>query len=254
MGDKPKIGIFKLSSCDGCQAIFLDIPFLLEHCEVVYWVLGKSNLYLGEIDIAFVEGSVSTPEEAEFLKEIRERSKILVTIGACATSGGIQALRNFMSTSEFTRVYPKPDLINVLEKSTPVSEWVKVDYEIYGCPINPTILENFVKSYLHNKRPMIPDYPLCMECKIRGNICVMDAYGIPCLGPVVRAGCGALCPSVRRGCYGCFGPCKGANISSLISWFGNKGLSDEEIKRLFQNENAYSKEFRKVLEREIEGI
>ncbi len=248
---KPRVGIFKLSSCDGCQAQLLDVPQIWEHIEIVYWQLGKSENRLEEVDIAFVEGSVSTEEEREFLEKIRSLSKILVTIGACATSGGIQALRNFMKKEEFLSVYPKPEFINTLEKSRAVKDFVKVDYEIWGCPINPSLIENFIKAYLYNKRPMIPDYPLCMECKIKGNICVIDAYGIPCLGPVVKAGCGAICPSFKRGCYGCFGPCKNPNIESLISWFKNMGISGEEIRRLFENENAYAEEFRKVLEGEF---
>lgn len=245
---KPKVGIFKFSSCDGCQAIILDLPSFWKFCEVRYWLLGKTKRDLEEVDIAFVEGSISTKGEEDFIKEVREKSRVLVTIGACATSGGIQALRNFGRFEEFRSVYPHPEFIETLGKSTAIKEHVNVDYEIFGCPINPAILENFIKAYLFNKRPMIPDYPLCMECKLRGNVCVMDAYGIPCLGPVVKSGCGAICPSFRRGCYGCFGPCKDPNISSLVSWFRNMGLSDEDIRLLFENENAYAEEFRKFLE------
>ncbi len=251
MGKKLKIGIFKLSSCDGCQANFFDLPSLWEYCEVVHWLLGGWAGEPEDMDVAFVEGSVSIEEEAQKLRDIRERSQILVTIGACATSGGVQALRNFGDLRSFKEVYPNPEFIEVLEKSTPVKEHVRVDYEIFGCPINPRSLESFIKAILHNRRPEIPDYPLCMECKLRGNICVIDAYQIPCLGPVVRSGCGALCPSVKRGCYGCFGPCKGANIESLVSWFKGMGLSSEEVRELFRNENAYSESFRKVVEGDI---
>ncbi len=250
---KLRAGVFKLSSCDGCQATLFDLPQLWDYLDFKYWLLGKRDNSLEPIDIAFVEGSVSTRGEEEFIKEIRDKSNILVTIGACATSGGIQALRNFGRPEEFTSVYPKKEFIKVLDRSTPVKEHVKVDFEIYGCPINPLILENLVKALIHNKRPEIPSYPLCMECKLRGNVCVMDAYGIPCLGPVVRAGCGALCPSVKRGCYGCFGPSKDPNVSSLVSWFRNMGLSEEEVRRLFENENAYAEEFRSLLEGELGG-
>ena len=250
---KLRAGVFKFSSCDGCQATLFDLPQLWDYLDFKYWLLGKRDNSLEPIDIAFVEGSVSTKGEEEFIKEIRDKSNILVTIGACATSGGIQALRNFGRLEEFVSVYPKKEFIKVLDRSTPVKEHVKVDFEIYGCPINPLILENLVKALLHNRRPEIPSYPLCMECKLRGNVCVMDAYGIPCLGPVVRAGCGALCPSVKRGCYGCFGPCKDPNVSSLVSWFRNMGLSEEEVRRLFENENAYAEEFRSILEGELGG-
>lgn len=244
---KPKVGIIKLSSCDGCQSVFIDSKELFENCEIVYWILGKTGGKIEDMDIAFVEGSVSTEEEEKLVKEVREKSKVVVTIGACATSGGIQALKNFAKEGEFEKIYPNPEFIKVLDKITPVKEHIKVDYEIYGCPVNSSIVENFVKSYIYNKRPVIPDYPLCMECKVRNRICVMDAYGIPCLGPIVRAGCGALCPSVKRGCYGCFGPCKNPNIEALTEWFKKMGLSEEDIKLMFENENAYSEEFGKVL-------
>ncbi|RLJ70468.1 coenzyme F420-reducing hydrogenase gamma subunit [Hydrogenivirga caldilitoris] len=251
--DKLRVGVFKFSSCDGCQAVFLDLPQLWDYLDFRYWLLGRSKRVLEPLDIAFVEGSVSTQEEAEFIREIREKTRVLVTIGACATSGGIQALRNFKNMREFTSLHPEGMFIRVLDKSTPVKEHVKVDYEIYGCPINPQILEGFIKAILYNKKPVIPDYPLCMEYKLRGNVCVMDAYSIPCLGPIVKAGCGALCPSVKRGCYGCFGPCKEPNVESLINWFKGIGLKEGDIISLFENENAYADEFRKVLEGKVEG-
>ncbi len=252
MGKRLRIGIFKLSSCDGCQTAFMDSPSLWELCEVVYWLLGTSRRGVKEVDVAFVEGSVYTPEERELVTEVRERAETLVTVGACATSGGIQALRNFMEEKEFLSTYPSPEHLKVLSRSLPVSEVVEVDHEIYGCPVNPRIVESFVVSLVHNRRPQIPQHPLCMECKLRGNVCVLDAYGIPCLGPVVRAGCGALCPAVGRGCYGCFGPFRDANVDSLVSWFRQLGIGKEEIRRLFQNENAYAPEFRKVLEADLE--
>jgi len=245
---KPKVGIFKLSSCDGCQAQFFDIPRVWDYVEIVFWFLGKSDNKIMDMDIAFVEGSVSTKEEEETVKEVRKRAKMVVTIGACATSGGIQALRNFMKREDFIGIYPHPHFIETLEKSIPVNEVIEVDYEIWGCPVNSSLLESFINSYIHNKRPPVPDFPLCMECKIKGNICVMDAYGIPCLGPVVKAGCGAICPSFKRGCYGCFGPCKNPNTDALISWFRNMGLKDENIRRMFENENAYSPDFRRIVE------
>jgi len=250
---KLRIGIFKLSSCDGCQTALMDQPSLWDLCEVAYWLLGADRKDPPEVEVAFVEGSVSTPEEREFLKRVRERSRILVSLGACATSGGIQALRNFMAEEDYLRIYPQPEHLRILSGSLPVGEVVQVDQEIYGCPVNPKLFENFLISYLYNKKPRIPDYPLCMECKLRGNICVMDAYGIPCLGPVVRAGCGALCPAVGRGCYGCFGPCRNPNLKSLTDWFEHLGVSRKEIREMFRNENAYAPEFRKVLEEYLEG-
>jgi coenzyme F420-reducing hydrogenase gamma subunit len=246
-----RVGIFKLSSCDGCQAVLLDLREAWDYMEVKHWVLGGYRGDVAELDLALVEGSVSTEEEEELVRSVRERAELLVALGACATSGGIQALRNFINGEECLSLYPRREFIKVLPKATPVKDHVKVDYEIYGCPVSPRILENFIKALLHNKRPEIPDYPLCMECKLHGNPCVMDAYGIPCLGPVVRAGCGALCPSVKRGCYGCFGPCREPNTEALVSWLRGMGMSEEEIRDLFANENAYSEEFRRVLEGEV---
>ncbi len=243
-----KTCIVKLSSCDGCQATILDLPELWDHLDVRYWLLGRSGGVIEKVDLALVEGSVSTEEEIELIREVRRRAERLVAIGACATSGGVQALRNFGKLEDFLSVYPRGDTLRVFERATPVKEHVRVDYEVYGCPLNPKILENLVKAFLHNRRPEIPNYPLCMECKTHANVCVMNAHGIPCLGPVVRAGCGALCPSLGRGCYGCFGPCENPNVRSLVSWFRSMGLGPEEIRRLFANENAYAEEFRRVLE------
>ncbi len=235
---KKKVGIFKLSSCDGCQATFFNVhvPF-----EVVYWQLGKSESIFEEVDIAFVEGSVSTQEEKEWLCMIRKKSKMLVAIGACAVSGGIQALRNFGNLEDFLRIYPNPQWIKADEKSLPLKEVVKVDYEMPGCPINAQVLQDFMDAIKHNRHPAIPDYPLCMQCKKLGYPCVMDLKGFVCLGPITNAGCGALCPSVGRGCYGCFGPCKGANVGAFVNWLKEQGLYSREI---FENENAYAEPIR----------
>ncbi|WP_333784711.1 oxidoreductase [Thermocrinis sp.] len=243
MGDrKLSVGIFKLSSCDGCQAVFfeVDMPF-----EVVYWQLGKSDSVFEDVDIAFVEGSVSTEEEREKLYEIREKSKLLVAIGACAVSGGIQALRNFGDFENVLRVYPEPNWLKVSEKSLPIKEVVKVDYEIPGCPINAQVLQDFINAIKHNRRPAVPNYPLCMQCKRLGYACVTDLKGLVCLGPITNAGCGALCPSVGRGCYGCFGPCEGANVKAFVSWLKGQGLYSREI---FENENAYAEPIREVIQ------
>jgi len=236
------VGIFKLSSCDGCQAVFfeVDMPF-----EIVYWQLGKSDSVFEEVDIAFVEGSVSTEEERERLCIIREKSKVLVAIGACAVSGGIQALRNFGNLEEFLKIYPNPQWLKVDEKSLPLREVVKVDYEIPGCPISAQVLQDFINAFKHNRRPAVPDYPLCMQCKRLGYACVMDLKGLVCLGPITNAGCKALCPSVGRGCYGCFGPCKGANVKAFVSWLKEQGLYSREI---FENENAYAEPIREVIQ------
>ncbi|WP_448587245.1 NADH-quinone oxidoreductase subunit B family protein [Thermocrinis sp.] len=236
-----KVGIFKLSSCDGCQAVFfeVDMPF-----EIVHWQLGKSNSIFESVDVAFVEGSVSTEEEREWLLKIRENSKLLVAIGACAVSGGVQALRNFGKLEEFLKIYPNPYWVKVDEKSLPLEEVVKVDYKIPGCPISKDVLQSFIDAIKHSRHPSLPNYPLCMQCKRLGYPCVMDLKGLVCLGPITHAGCGALCPSVGRGCYGCFGPCDGANVKAFTDWLKERGIYSREI---FENENSYSQPLREVL-------
>jgi coenzyme F420-reducing hydrogenase gamma subunit len=134
------------------------------------------------------------------------QQRTLITIGACATAGGIQALRNFKDVREFTQaVYARPDFIDTLATSTPIKAHVNVDFELHGCPINKHQLLEVLAAFLNARKPNTPSHSVCVECKLRGTACVL-VRGIPCLGPVTHAGCGAICPAYNRGCYGCFGP------------------------------------------------
>ena len=211
---KPTLAVWKLASCDGCQLTLLDcedeLLAMAGAVEIAHFTEATSAHAEGPYDVSLVEGSVTTERDARRIVEIRAASRMLVTIGACATSGGIQALRNFADVAEFTSVvYARPDYISTLATSTGVADHVKVDFELRGCPIDKRQLIEVIAAFLAGRKPNVRAHSVCMECKRAGRVCVMVAHGTPCLGPVTQAGCGALCPSVGRGCYGCFGPAPG---------------------------------------------
>ncbi|MBZ0319797.1 MAG: oxidoreductase [Anaerolineae bacterium] len=247
---KPKLAVWKFASCDGCQLSILDcedeLLAVAGAVEIAYFPEATRSTVRGPYDISLVEGSVTTYHDAKRIQQIRVNSKFLVTIGACATSGGIQALRNFKEVDEFIRiVYARPSYIETLERSTPISEHVFVDFELRGCPINKYQLVEVLSAYLHGRKPNTPAYSVCVECKRRSTTCVMVASGTPCLGPVTHAGCGALCPAYHRGCYGCFGPMETPNTASLSAQWQELGVTEEGLVRAFRGFNAYSEAFRK---------
>lgn len=247
---KPKLAVWKFASCDGCQLSLLDCEDeLLEVAgavEIAYFLEASRAVISGPYDISLVEGSITTPHDAERIHRIRKVSKYLITIGACATAGGIQALRNFKDVKEFISiVYANPSYIETLSKSTPIADHVFVDFELRGCPINKYQLIEVISAFLNGRKPNIPTYSVCMECKRNGNVCVMVAKGAPCLGPVVQAGCGALCPSYSRGCYGCFGPKETPNVFALAEHLNKTGMKSADIVRVLRNFNSYSEPFRK---------
>ena len=250
---KPKIAVFKFASCDGCQLSLLDAEDeLLEvvgAVDLAYFPEASRNMRKGPYDIGLVEGSITTHHDAESIQQIRRQCRTLVTIGACATAGGIQALRNWKDVNEFVRyVYASPDYIHTLKMSTPVAEHVPVDFELRGCPINKMQLVELISATLAGRRPNIPTYSVCLECKRRGNVCIAVAEGQVCLGPVTQAGCGAICPAFGRGCYGCFGPMESPNAGSLAEQLERTGKSNPEIVRAFRLFNAWSWQFRQVSE------
>lgn len=245
---RPSLAVWKFASCDGCQLSLLDCEDeLLALAETVhighFTEMSRSTVH-GPYDLSLVEGSITAPNDAERILQVRHASRRLVTIGACATAGGIQALRNFASSGEYpTAVYARPEYISTLETSTPVSAHVPVDIELHGCPINRRQLLEVITAYLAGRRPVIPVHSVCQECKARGTVCVLVARGTPCLGPVTRAGCGALCPALDRGCYGCFGPSETANTSALADRLRSDGLSEGDVTRLFRTFNACAPAF-----------
>jgi len=247
---KPKLGVWKFASCDGCQLSLLDcedeLLAVVGEVEIAYFLEASRAVVKGPYDVSVVEGSITTPHDAERVRQARKASKFLVAIGACATAGGIQALRNFKDVKEFTRiVYARPEYISTLAQSTPISDHVPVDFELRGCPINKYQLLEVINAFLNGRKPNVPPYSVCIECKRRGTVCVMVADGTPCLGPVTQAGCGAICPAYRRGCYGCYGPMDTPNTASLSAWWSRLGVSEEGIVRGFRGFNAYAEAFRK---------
>lgn len=235
---KPSLAVWKFSSCDGCQLTLLDCEDeLLQIAEIVdirqFQEATRASLP-GPYDISLVEGSVTTEEERRRIQEIRRDSRILVTIGACATAGGIQALRNTKDHASLkAAVYPSPEFIEALETSTPIADHVPVDFELRGCPIDKGQLIETLIALLKGRKPAVPDYSQCAECKLAGTACVMVTKGVPCLGPATQGGCGNLCPKVGRGCYGCFGPKEGANAQALADEFARLGVERAAIRDLF---------------------
>lgn len=251
---RPKLAVWKFSSCDGCQLSLLDcedeLLAVAENVEIAYFLEATRAEVKGPYDVSLVEGSISTPYDAERIHKVRRQSKVLITIGACATSGGIQALRNFQDVEELTRaVYTHPEYIDTLNKSTAISDHVPVDFELHGCPIDKYQLLEVINAHLNARKPVVPNYSQCIECKRHGTVCVMVSKGAPCMGPVVQAGCGNLCPSVGRGCYACFGPKETPNAQSLAQWFGAElGQGPRQVRDLFRGFTAAAEPFRKESE------
>ena len=240
---RPKLAVWKFASCDGCQLTLLncedDLIPLANAVQIAYFPEATRAVVEGPYDLSLVEGSITTPEDLDRIQDIRAMSRRLVTIGACATSGGIQALRNFSDVAEFRSVvYAHPEYIETLARATPISAHVQVDLELRGCPVDKGQLLEVLAAELHGRRPRIPTYSVCTECKRRGNVCVTVAHGTPCSGPVTQAGCGALCPSFERGCYGCFGPQDTANTASLSSRLADLGMPRRDLMRLYRTFNA----------------
>jgi sulfhydrogenase subunit delta len=247
---KPTLAVWKFASCDGCQLTLLNCEDqLLEvaaSVQIASFPEASREVIAGPYDLSLVEGSITTPADAQRIRDVREASRFLVTIGACATAGGIQALRNFGDVEEFSRlVYARPDYIATLSTSTAIADHVDVDFELRGCPIDRRQLLDVVAAFLHGRRPNVRGHSVCIECKRAGITCVMVAHGTPCLGPVTQAGCGALCPSYARGCYGCFGPMEAPNTAALAAWWQRLGVDDPGLVRVFRTFNANAAPFRK---------
>jgi coenzyme F420-reducing hydrogenase gamma subunit len=247
---RPSLAVWKFASCDGCQLSLLDLEdellALVGAVDIFYFLEMTRAVVEGPYDISLVEGSITTPHDAERIKAVRESSRLLITIGACATSGGIQSLRNYAALEDYVAaVYANPAYIDALGTSTPVSDHVAVDYELRGCPINRYQLLEVVTATLAGRAPRVPTYPVCQECKADSNVCLLVAGDTPCLGPVTRAGCGALCPSVGRGCFGCFGPAATVNTPSLAERFTADGAKPAHLVRLFRSFTASAPEFAK---------
>ncbi len=248
---KPTLAVWKFASCDGCQLTLLDcedeLLAVADRVDIAYFLEASSATVDGPYDVSLVEGSITTAHDVERIQEVRRQSRFLVTIGACATAGGIQALRNFGDVEELLRiVYATPSFVSTLDTSTPIADHVPVDFELRGCPIDKRQLLEVIGAHLAGRSPNVPNHSVCIECKQRGNVCVMVAHGAPCLGPATHAGCGALCPTYHRGCYGCFGPAETPNTEALAEALTRGGMAAPDVRRLFHTFNAWSEPFRDV--------
>ena len=253
MRAKPKLAVWKFASCDGCQLSLLDcedeLLTLCDEVEIARFTEATRRELPPPYDVSLVEGSVTTSRDLTRIQTIRRESRWLITIGACATSGGIQALRNFGSVADFAAaVYARPEYIDSLETSTPIEAHVKVDYQLRGCPVNKRQLLEVVSAFVHGRSPMIGSYSVCQECKLAGQVCVLVAQGAACLGPVTHAGCGAICPGYNRGCYGCYGPQDHPNPGALSERLRLLGATSRELVHLYRNFNAADEEFRAASE------
>jgi coenzyme F420-reducing hydrogenase gamma subunit len=248
-GRRPRLAVFKFASCDGCQLTLLDcedeLLAIAGAVEIAYFAEARRQMLKGPYDVTLVEGSITTEEEVERINEVRRQSRLLVSIGACAISGGIQALRNWTDVKELINiVYATPAYINTLDHSRPISDFVPVDFELRGCPISKQQLLELITSLLIGRQPRVPSHSVCLECKWQGTVCVMVAQGVACLGPATQAGCGALCPAYHRGCYGCFGPVETPNPTALGERFITLGQNRTQVSLAFRSFNGYMPAFR----------
>lgn len=247
-GRRPTLAVWKFASCDGCQLSLLDcedeLLDIAGAVDIAYFLEASTATVDGPYDVSLVEGSVTTAADEARIREIRRQSSTLVTIGACATAGGIQALRNFGDVDDYLSiVYADPRYIDALATSTPISAHVTVDLELRGCPISRAQLVEVISALLHHRRPAVRSHSVCAECKGRGLVCVTVADGTPCLGPVTHAGCDALCPAYRRGCYGCFGPMDHPNVAAMVELLRASGLDDRDRIRLLRTFNVAAPAF-----------
>lgn len=247
--NKPRLSVHKFTSCDGCQLAFLNageaLLILSELVEIVQFAeAGLVASVHEKVDIAVVEGSISMPGEIERIKQIRDNSQYLITIGACATAGGIQALRQAVDSQDWmASIYASPEYIQTLKTSTPISAHVRVDCELWGCPVNTEQVMGAIRALLFHSTPRINREAVCMQCKRRGYVCVMVTKKQVCMGPVTQTGCGALCPSVGRGCYACYGPKENSNTQSLGKSFLQQGLTHDQVAQQFLHINNQAPAF-----------
>jgi sulfhydrogenase subunit delta len=250
---KPTVAVYKFSSCDGCQLSILnmedDLLDLANAIDIAFFLEATRAQRPGPYDIAIVEGSITTPHEIERIKEVRANAKAVIALGTCATAGGIQALRNFADADEYAKVvYGHPEYLHYLKSATPIAEHILVDLELWGCPVNKAQVIEVIVALLNNRRPNLPAHSVCLECKRRNTTCVIVDKGIPCIGPATQAGCGAICPSMGRGCYGCFGPARDVNTDSMAAMLQKMERYPGETARLFRGIAGYAPTFRTIVD------
>ena len=240
---KPKVAFFDFTSCEGCQldALNLDgdeVLALLSAVDIVNFREVKTERE-DNYDIAFIEGSISRESEIPRLQKIREQAKVVLALGACACIGGINCLKNHIPMEEALRaVYGEDAKYYDTIPARPVNAVVSVDYYVRGCPPQPAELLKVVKALLLGKKPDIPNHPVCVECKMAGNVCVFER-NMTCLGPVTRAGCGAICVSSGRHCWGCRGLVEDPNIDSEKDILKKYGLTVDQVIDKFKIYDTY---------------
>jgi sulfhydrogenase subunit delta len=246
---KPRLAVFKFASCDGCQLQLLscedELLSLADSLDIVHFLEASSHIESGPYDVALVEGSITTYADQRRIQEVRRQSRTLITIGACATAGGIQALRNWSDRKDFLHcVYAHPEYIDTLSTSTAIADHVRVDFELRGCPINRLQLIEVLRSILSGRKPRTPTHSVCLDCKRRGTVCIAVVRDEACLGPITQSGCGAICPAYNRSCYGCFGPAAQANCDGLADRYLQDRVSAVQLVPLLRNFNSNASAFR----------
>lgn len=259
---KPKIGIYALTSCYGCQLSIAMISKLLEVADIInfksFYMLSSNSSMHEKVDIAFVEGSVSTKRDLEELKEIRENATILVAMGACAINGGVQSWTDKEKdySDLYSTVYGSKKIKFKGVKATPIEKHVKVDYKLPGCPPEEEEIIYFIATFHFGTWPEEKDYPVCQECRIAGNPCILIEKGEPCLGPITTAGCNARCISFGIPCIGCRGPIENdtAWFDSLAKVFKEKKFSEEYIRTRMSIFGAHNPNLDKLLEKAFKDV
>lgn len=234
---RPKVAVFSFTSCEGCQLQILNLEeeftTLLGQIDFVNFREMMSEK--GEdYQIAFIEGSITRESEICELKHIREKAGVLIALGACAHLGGVNVLKNLHSQDTWLKsVYGREDIFSDTIPVKRVRDVVDVDYEMPGCPIDKGEFLRFIKALLLNIKPRLPDYPVCVECRSKGTVCLVEQGGW-CLGSVTIAGCDAICPTYKESCTGCRGLVEGPNIESLFNILMEKGFSRRDIYSKFE--------------------
>lgn len=251
-----RVAVFKFTSCSGCQLSFLNMETelldLAGAVEIAFFAMASSSMKPGPYDLAFVEGGISCAHDVERIEMVRRQSGIVVAIGNCAVHGGPQALRNWLSLYELKRsVYPEPDLVECFPTSKGIAEYIPVDGLLEGCPVDKGHLQEYIVSTIMGKAPEISTRSVCLDCKMKANVCLLVAEGVSCMGVVTATGCGALCPSYDRGCYGCFGPSADPNLSAFSNLCRELGLSEDEVQRKYRYINSNAKAFREEADKYV---
>lgn len=233
-----RVAVHKFTSCDGCQLSLLNLgPTLLavaDRFDIVHFVEAGPMNPDATVDVALIEGSISTPDEAARIRRIRAGARFVVAIGACANTGGIQALRNLPHEGDWVgAIYASPQHIETLQQVSAISGVIKVDLELWGCPVTSQQVLAALRALAAGVLPVNEADKVCLECKRTQTVCVMVTRQVPCMGPVTRTGCGAICPRFGRDCYGCFGPAEVPNTASMTRRLEGLGLPPRDVARRF---------------------